>query len=58
MIKDPIVEEIRKVRRDIESEVKNDPQKYYEHFIELQKQCEGRLASFQPKPALKLSKAM
>ncbi len=58
MIQDPIVEEIRRVRRDFESTFQNDPQKYYEHFVEFQKQYEGRLASFQPKPALKLSKAV
>jgi len=58
MMKDPIVQEIRKVRHDIEAACQNDPQKYYEHLIEIQKKYPDRLASFKPKPALKLSKAV
>lgn len=56
MIKDPIIEEVRKIRREIEAECLNDPQKYFEHIQKLQENYKGRLISRKPKPALKLAK--
>lgn len=34
MFKDPIIEEIRQIRHEIEAECSHDPQKYYEHLLE------------------------
>jgi hypothetical protein len=57
MEKEPILKEIRRIRREIEAECQNDPQKYYEHIQQIQKQYCNRLVHFKPKPALKLAKA-
>lgn len=57
MEQEPILKEIRRIRREIEAECQNDPQKYYEHIQQIQKQYSNRLISFKPKPALKLVKA-
>lgn len=56
MNNEPIIDEIRKIRNEIEAECQNDPQKYYEHLQEIQKKYSSRLVSFRPKPALKLEK--
>lgn len=56
MNQEPIIDEIRKTRYEIEAEFQNDPQKYYEHIQEIQKKYRARLVSFKPKPALKLEK--
>ncbi len=56
MFKDPIIEEIRKIRREIEEECSNDPQKYFEHIQKLQESYKHRLISRKPKSALKLAK--
>ncbi|MBI4690860.1 MAG: hypothetical protein HY754_11455 [Nitrospirae bacterium] len=57
MFQDPIIKEIRKVRREIEAECQNDPGKYYEHIQKLQESYKDRLVRHKPKPALKLAKA-
>ncbi|KJR43239.1 hypothetical protein MCHI_000854 [Candidatus Magnetoovum chiemensis] len=54
MYEDPIIREIRKIRNDIEADCQNDPQKYYEHILQVQKTCLNRLVRFEPKRALKL----
>ena len=54
---EPILKEIRRIRHEIEAECQNDPQKYYEHIQQVQKQYDNRLVRFKPKPALKLAKA-
>ncbi|MBI4838678.1 MAG: hypothetical protein HY806_05960 [Nitrospirae bacterium] len=56
MEQEPILKEIRRVRHEIEAECQNDPQKYYEHIQQVQKQYSNRLVRFKPKPALKLAK--
>ena len=56
MEQEPILKEIRKIRHEIEAECQNDPQKYYEHIQQIQKQYGNRLVRFKPKPALKLAK--
>jgi hypothetical protein len=56
MNQEPILKEIRKIRHEIEAECQNDPQKYYEHIQQVQKQYTNRLVRFKPKPALKLAK--
>ena len=58
MIQDPIIEKIRKVRREIEDECRNDPKEYFEHIQKLQNNYRDRLVSRKPKPALKLVKAV
>ena len=57
MPQEPILKEIRRIRHEIEAECQNDPQKYYEHIQQVQKQYDNRLVRFKPKPALKLAKA-
>lgn len=56
MNQEPILKEIRRIRHEIEAECQNDPQKYYEHIQEVQKQYSNKLVRFKPKPALKLAK--
>jgi len=56
MNQEPILKEIRRIRHEIEAECQNDPQKYYEHIQEVQKQYSNKLVRFKPKPALKLVK--
>ncbi len=50
MPEDPIVEEVRKVRREIEAECGGDAKIYYEHLMVLQEQWRGRLVRRQPQP--------
>jgi hypothetical protein len=56
MIYDPIVNEVRRVRKEIENECRNDPKKYFDHIQKVQGQYSERLVSRKPKPALKLAK--
>lgn len=56
MEQEPILKEIRRIRHEIEAECQNDPQKYYEHIQQIQKQYNNRLVRFKPRPALKLAK--
>jgi hypothetical protein len=56
MSQDPIIKEIRRIRREIEEECKNNFQTYYEHLQQLQRNYSGRLIRRKPKPALKLAK--
>jgi hypothetical protein len=58
MPQDPIIKELRKIRREIEAESENDFQKYYEHLQQFQRKYRDRLVRRQPKPALKLAKAV
>ncbi|MBN2129635.1 MAG: hypothetical protein JW741_09065 [Sedimentisphaerales bacterium] len=50
---DPIVEETRRIRRQIEEEFGHDPQKYLDHVYEAQKQHGDKLVRRQPKPLRK-----
>lgn len=45
MWKDPIVEEVRNIRREIEAECDNDFEKIYKMAQERQRQYGGRLVS-------------
>ena len=49
-MKDAIVEETRRIRREIEEQFEHDPQKYLEHVYEAQKQHGPKLVTRQPKP--------
>jgi|GEM_PF-1143065 hypothetical protein len=48
-MKDAIVEETRRIRREIEQQFDHDPRKYLEHVYEAQKQHGPKLVSRQPK---------
>lgn len=50
---DPIFEEIRKTRHEIEKQCQDDPGVYYRHLLEIQKQYRDRLVRRQPQPAHK-----
>jgi hypothetical protein len=56
MSQDPIIKEIRRIRREIEDECKNDFTTHYEHLKQLQRNYSGRLVRRRPKPALKYAK--
>ena len=49
MVKDIIVEEVRKVRHQIEEEFGNDVGKHIEHIYEEQRKHPERLVSRQPR---------
>ncbi len=49
MSDDPIVKEVRKIRKEIEEEAQGDPDRYYEHLKKLQEQYRGRLVRRSPK---------
>ena len=57
MERDEIVEEVRRVRRTIEEECGNDPQKYYETLIGLQEKNKSRVVRRAPQPALSVQRA-
>ena len=50
MNEDPIVNEVRKIRRQIEQECGLDSKKYYQHLKTIQKKFAGRLVCRQPNP--------
>jgi hypothetical protein len=56
-MKDSIVEEVRKIRHDIEKEYGQDIEKYLEHVYKEQKKHGRKLVRRQPKP-LRKRKAM
>ncbi len=55
MYQDPIVEELRQIRRQIEQECQNDADLYYAHLLEVQKLHAARLVCGAPKPLLTCS---
>jgi hypothetical protein len=50
MTKDPIVEEVREIRHEIERECQHDPEHFYQHLKASQGKLVGRLIRRQPKP--------
>jgi hypothetical protein len=48
-MKDPIVEEVRRVRHELECELDNDPKRIYEHLRRVQARYAERVVSRQPK---------
>lgn len=48
---DPIIEELRQIRHEIE-QVYNNSESYYQHLLDIQKQYRDRLTTHHPKPAL------
>jgi hypothetical protein len=53
MSRDPIIDEIREVRRKIEAECNDDADKYYEHLLDVQDKYKNRLVRREPQPALR-----
>jgi len=49
MSTDPILDEVRKARREIEKECQDDPKVYYEHLLENQEKLRDRLVRRQPR---------
>ena len=58
MIKDPIIEEIHRIRLEIEAECQYDEQLFYEYICKLQEDCRDRLINLPPKPAIIPSKTI
>ncbi len=54
MFRDPIIEELRKIRHTLEESCDNDPEKYYLYLLEIQNKYRDRLVRRKPKPALPL----
>jgi hypothetical protein len=51
---DPILKEIRHIRRTIDEELAGDGQKFYEFLFQVQRRYTTRLVRRGPKPRLKL----
>ena len=49
MKKDPIVKQVREIRRRMDKESQNDPDSYFQQLIKIQDGYSGRLVSRQPK---------
>jgi hypothetical protein len=47
---DPIVEQVRAIRHQLERETQRDPELYYQRLRTLQQKLAGRLVCRQPKP--------
>jgi hypothetical protein len=47
---DPIVEQVRQVRRQIEDENQQDPELFYQYLKKIQEPLSDRLVRCQPKP--------
>jgi len=53
MFEDPIIREIREIRRNTEAEYDNNGDKYYEHILQVQQGHKNRLVRRQPKTSLR-----
>ena len=47
---DPIVQEVRRIRHEIDRECQHDPEKFYQHLKVSQEKLLGRLVCRRPKP--------
>lgn len=52
MFEDRIIDEIRRIRHQIEKECNHDDESYYTHLLEIQKKYADRLIRRKPNPAL------
>lgn len=57
MFKDPIVEEVREIRREIEREVGSSSEAYAAHLREIQQQWRDRLVRREPQRLVPLPTA-
>ena len=53
---DPIVEQVRQVRRKIEEETQQDPELFYQHLKKIQERFPDRLVCRKPKPIVTITK--
>ena len=51
---DPLLRELRHIRRTIDEECEDNPQKYYKYLSQVQKKYADRLVRRGPKPRLKV----
>ena len=54
MTEDPIIEEVRRIRREIEVECDNDWEKLFQYFLQVQKDSSHQVVSRSPKPLPKV----
>ena len=52
MINDPIIQEIRRIRLELEAESQNNPQVLYDYLCQVQEKYRDRLIRRSPKPAI------
>jgi hypothetical protein len=52
MFENPIINDIRQIRRQIEKECNNDGELYYAHLLEIQKKYAERLIRRKPNPLI------
>jgi hypothetical protein len=57
MKNDPIVEQVRRVRKEIEEENQQDPELLYQHLKKIQERFSDRLVCRKPKPLVASTKA-
>ena len=53
---DPIVQQVREIRRQIDDETQHDPELYYQYLKKLQRGLSGRLVCPKPKPLMTSTK--
>ena len=54
MFDDPIIREIRQIRRNIEAEYDDNSDEFYEHILQIQQGYKNRLVRRQPKASLRM----
>ena len=47
---DPIVEQVRDIRKEIDRETQNDPERYFQAMVTWQKKLLGRVVRRKPRP--------
>lgn len=57
MRSDPILEEIRQIRHQIEVDCDNDPQILYEYLYRIQAKYSNRLVRRSPQPSLQVAQS-
>jgi hypothetical protein len=53
---DPIVQQVREIRRQIDDENQHDPELYYQYLKKLQRGLSARLVCRKPKPLITTTK--
>jgi len=53
---DPIVEQVRQVRRQIEDETQQDPELFYQYLKKIEEPLSDRLVCRKPKPLVTITK--
>lgn len=53
---DPIVEQVRQIRRKIEDENQQDAELFYQHLKKMQERLSDRLVCRKPKPLVTITK--